>query len=143
MTLGLLREIAGIEMRFARSVTVLFSLLVLLSATHRAASAQESKRLKVEVKVTTEDQTLLRRLKRIEDGAKMMKGALAVGVFKDLVVGDSAEKVYAIYDADWDLFVEALKATRKIHMCQSKTVIVDYLVLEKGGVWPNTQSSKL
>src|SRR5688572_15740375 len=79
--------------------------------------------VKFQAKLTKEEQDLLKTLRQIEDGAQLIKGALGVGVFKDLITGKPEEKLHAITDTDWDLFVNALKAANKIHMCKSEEAI--------------------
>ncbi len=91
---------------------------------------------------TREEQTLLRRLKSIEEGARLVRGALTVGVFKELVVGGAVAGVYSIYDTDWDLFVTAVGAIEKTVLCKCEEAINFYL-LENHNTWPNTEGTKV
>ena len=118
-------------------IVILACLIAFISA--QTAWAQESK---IKARFSAAELALFKRLAQIQTGVSTIKGALTVGVFKDIAAGSAAEKLYNVTTADWDLFVNALKATNKLYHCQAKEAI-DFYLLDNKGSWPDTTGSKL
>jgi hypothetical protein len=96
----------------------------------------------VDVRFSSDERKVLKALKDIETGQKMINGALSVGVFKDLFTGEPEDRIYAIKDTDWDLFANAVKATKTIAACKEKEALESFF-LDNNGAWPDTDGSRV